>query len=94
MTGDQYTRHGQGSQGPHSTTTVYMDRLKEIEQGLDLQKLAAELENLRAALGAQPQRTLEQDEAIVAVGKAAQEAGKGNGTGALEKLASAGQWTE
>jgi hypothetical protein len=36
--------------------------------------------------------TVEEDEAVVAVGHAAKAAKDGNGPGTLEKLATAGQW--
>jgi hypothetical protein len=92
MTGDNYTHHGQGSQGPHSTTNVYMNAWNDTQGKVDLQSLSAELEKLRAALKAKPQTTAEEDEEIAAVGGAAKAAREKDGPGTLEKLSKAGNW--
>ncbi|WP_415523164.1 hypothetical protein [Gluconobacter cerinus] len=92
MAGDKYKHYGQGSQGPNSITNVYMGAWTEIEGHVDFKKLSAELEQLRAKMKATPETTVDEDQAIAAVGKAAVAAQKGDGPGTLEKLANAGEW--
>jgi hypothetical protein len=92
MTGDQYRHYGQGSQGPHSSTNVYMGAWNDMKGNLDLQMLAGELKELRASLKAKSETTIEEDEAIAAVAGAERAAREGDGPGTLERLAKAGQW--
>ena len=64
------------------------------QSGIDLAKLARELEQLRNAMKRELiEGTIEQDEAVVAVTVAQKEATAGNGPAALQHLKRAGAWT-
>jgi hypothetical protein len=92
--GDKNINYGQaGAMGRHSTGTItnYGQVWQQMKSTVDLDKLAAELVELRAALR-QKAQTVEEDKAVAVVAEAESEARKGNGPGALEKLARAGSW--
>jgi hypothetical protein len=92
--GDKYEVSGQaGAVGREahahdmSFQQIWANRASEI----DLPRLAEELETLRKQLRQQA-TTREHDAAVAEIGAAAEEAERGDGPGALQRLKAAGQW--
>jgi hypothetical protein len=77
--------------GVGDQATAISNASHEAASQLDLPKLAAELQQLRAALRKEATER-EHDASVVAVGAAEQAAREGNGKAALEHLKKAGKW--
>ena len=90
---DTYNVHGQaGAVGRHAH--AHDMTFQQVQAGgLDLPKLAEELERLRAAMSQKAERSREQDKALGAVAEAADAAAGGDGAGVLRHLKRAGAWT-
>ena len=80
-----------GAVGPHAH--AHDMSFQQIQGGLDLPKLAEELERLRAAMKDRATGTREQDKAIGAVADAKDAATRGDGSAVLRYLRNAGTWT-
>lgn len=86
VTGDQFTNYGQaGAMGTGATGTVnnYASAWNQAKNDIDLNSLAVELAQLRAALRQQAQ-SVDEDKAVLAVSEAESEAKSGNGPKVLE----------
>jgi hypothetical protein len=94
VTGDQFTNYGQaGAMGTGATGSInnYASVWNQAKNDIDLNSLAVELAQLRAALR-QKAQSVDEDKAVLAVSEAESEAKSGNGPKVLEKLAAAGNW--
>jgi hypothetical protein len=80
-----------GAVGPHSR--AHDMTFQQIQNNLDLPKLAEELGRLRTVMKQESQGTREQDKAVVAVAEAKEAAIRGDGPTALRHLKTAGKWT-
>jgi hypothetical protein len=92
--GDKNINYGHaGSIGRQSTGTItnYGQVWQQMKDTVDLNALATELAELRSSLR-QKAKTVDEDKAVASVAEAESEARKGDGPGALEKLARAGTW--
>jgi uncharacterized protein YjbI with pentapeptide repeats len=91
MSRDTYNISGQaGAVGPNANAHDMI--FHQIQNSLDLTKLAEELGQLRSAMKQEPEGTREQDKAIAAVAEAEEAAIKGDGRTALRHLKTAGKW--
>jgi hypothetical protein len=91
MSRDTYNISGQaGAVGPdaHAHDMTF----QQIQNSLDLPKLAGELGRLRTAMKQETEGTREQDKAVAAVAEAEEAAIKGDGPTALRHLRTAGKW--
>jgi ribosomal protein S18 len=87
-----YTNYGNvGAMGENASAQQFQQVSQAVGGQIDLPKLAAELEQLRAAL-AKEASTDDHFDAIASVGAAREAAKKGDGPGAVEKLKTAGKW--
>jgi hypothetical protein len=92
MSRDTYNIPGQaGAVGPRAQ--AHDNVFQQIQDGIDLPKLAEELGRLRAAMKGEATGTREQDKAIGAVADAEEAAAKGDAPTALQYLKGAGEWT-
>lgn len=92
MSRDTYNISGQaGAVGPNAH--AHDMTFQQIQNGLDLPRLAEELGRLRAVMKQETEGTREQDKAIAAVAEAEEAAIKGDGPAALRHLKTAGKWT-
>jgi uncharacterized protein YjbI with pentapeptide repeats len=91
MSRDTYNISGQaGAVGPdaHAHDMTF----QQIQNSLDLSKLAEELGRLRSVMKQETEGTREQDKAVAAVAEAEEAAIKGDGPTALRHLRTAGKW--
>jgi hypothetical protein len=91
MSRDTYNISGQaGAVGPNSH--AHDMAFQQIQNSLDLPKLAEELGRLRSAMKQESEGTREQDKAVAAVAEAEEAAIKGDGRASLRHLNTAGKW--
>jgi hypothetical protein len=91
MSRDTYNISGQAGAVGHQSHAHDMT-LQQIQNSLDLPKLAEELGRLRTAMKQKTEGTREQDKAVAAVAEAEEAAIKGDGQTALRHLKTAGKW--
>jgi hypothetical protein len=93
MSRDTFNVSGQaGAVGPSAHAHDNVFQQIQVGTGIDLPKLAEELERLRNAMKGESTGTPEHDEAIGAVAGAEKAAAKNDGLAALRYLKSAGTW--
>jgi uncharacterized protein YjbI with pentapeptide repeats len=93
MSGDIYNIQGQtGAVGRSSEARDMIFQQISSQSGFDISKLAGELTRLRTAMKQGTTGSVEEDQAIAAVGAAEKAAAQGDGPAALQYLKAAGKW--